>query len=97
MDEPRPAHYLILATDNFIHRVREWLSPPPFADRYDDAASQCSRGTNGWLLEHPSYLAWLQNEENSNGQAKNLWVRGESISDSKIANIPEFNRQSGFG
>ncbi|KAH7370142.1 hypothetical protein BKA65DRAFT_561623 [Rhexocercosporidium sp. MPI-PUGE-AT-0058] len=66
----REAHY------NFIHRVREWLSPPPFADRYDDAASQCSRGTSGWLLEHPSYLAWLQNEENSHGQAKNLWVRG---------------------
>ncbi|KAL5323655.1 hypothetical protein ACEPPN_008195 [Leptodophora sp. 'Broadleaf-Isolate-01'] len=74
----REAHY------NFISRVREWLSPPSFADRYDDAASQCSRGTTGWLFEHPTYLAWLQGEEKPDGLAKNLWVRGNAGSGKTI-------------
>ncbi|KAG4438258.1 hypothetical protein IFR05_006240 [Cadophora sp. M221] len=74
MDEKaeREAYY------NFISRVREWLNPPPFADRYDDAASQCSRGTTGWLLEHPTYLAWLQCEDKTGTQGRNLWVRGNA-------------------
>lgn len=61
--------------DTFIHRVREWLDPPPFAERYDDAASQCARGTTGWLLEHPNYLAWSRDDFDF--QKQNLWVRGE--------------------
>ncbi|KAE9371862.1 hypothetical protein N431DRAFT_559267 [Stipitochalara longipes BDJ] len=60
----------------FVHRAREWLDPPPFADRYDDAASQYTRGTTGWLLEHPSYTAWSRDKDKHRSEKRNLWVRG---------------------
>ncbi|KAH8589069.1 hypothetical protein B0O99DRAFT_692943 [Bisporella sp. PMI_857] len=58
----------------FMHRAREWLDPSSFADRCDDAASQCAPGTTGWLFEYPYYVAWSRDKYDY--QKQNLWVRG---------------------
>ncbi|UKZ82608.1 hypothetical protein TrVFT333_010401 [Trichoderma virens FT-333] len=48
--------------------------PTPFADRYEDVASQCMPGTTSWLHEHTIFRAWLQDDKKASGGS--LWVRG---------------------
>ncbi|KKP06868.1 hypothetical protein THAR02_01065 [Trichoderma harzianum] len=79
----------------FLHRVREWLDPPSFADRYEDVASQCMQGTTSWLLEHTIFHSWLQDGKKVRGGS--LWVRGNPGSGKSVLAASTIQELKGIG
>ncbi|PNP58999.1 hypothetical protein THARTR1_01247 [Trichoderma harzianum] len=79
----------------FLHRVREWLDPPSFADRYEDVASQCMPGTTSWLLEHTIFRSWLQDGKKASGGS--LWVRGNPGSGKSVLAASTIQELKGLG
>ncbi|KAL7961267.1 hypothetical protein V8C34DRAFT_274241 [Trichoderma compactum] len=79
----------------FLHRVREWLDPPSFADRYEDVASQCMPGTTSWLLEHTIFRSWLQDGKEVRGGS--LWVRGNPGSGKSVLAASTIQELKGLG
>ncbi|KAL7910353.1 hypothetical protein GGI35DRAFT_448574 [Trichoderma velutinum] len=79
----------------FLHRVREWLDPPSFTDRYEDVASQCMPGTTSWLLEHAIFRSWLRDDKKARGGS--LWVRGNPGSGKSVLAASTIQELKGLG
>ncbi|KAH0523957.1 hypothetical protein TsFJ059_008888 [Trichoderma semiorbis] len=79
----------------FLHRVRDWLDPPSFADRYEDVASQCMPGTTSWLLEDTIFRSWLQ--DGNKAREPSLWVRGNPGSGKSVLAASTIQELKGLG
>lgn len=59
-----------LVTDDRLHQVRTWLSPPDPSSNFNNARLQHHIGTGQWFLEDDSYARW-KTQRNSF-----LWLHG---------------------
>lgn len=74
------------STQIIVHRLMEWIDPPPYAQAFEESQDKRGENTSKWVFEEPTFKRWLEYEGTTAGQTtlneremppQLLWIHGK--------------------